>query len=214
MDPIKHNADSRLGFTLHTITGFHRPSLTHYYGFICHLTLATFLDHSLNDTSNHLIGSNARLPQLLHWLPVRNSTLKHKTGLTEYRASRYFARLPSCLAESGSLALCTSNFLWLPSDPAVGQQRPCHSDYLPLSQGDSGFFQPDGFASFAGQTKKADYKPAFKSFFTNLKICTWKQDLFCFFVLCSRFFNKRLKFVLLEHFNNDVATTNKLTFYP
>jgi len=87
------------------------------------------------------------------WLPVRNPTLKHKTGLTEYRASRYFARLPSCLAESGSLALCTSNFLWLPSDPAVGQQRPCHSDYLPLSQGDSGFFQPDGFASFAGQTK-------------------------------------------------------------
>ncbi|MEA3379735.1 hypothetical protein, partial [Alteromonas mediterranea] len=43
----------------------------------------------------------------------------------------------------------------LPSDPAVGQQRPCHSDYLPLSQGDSGFFQPDGFASFAGQTKKS-----------------------------------------------------------
>ena len=154
MDPIKHNADSRLGFTLHTITGFHRPSLTHYYGFICHLTLATFLDHSLNDTSNHLIGSNARLPQLLHWLPVRNSTIKHKTGLTEYRASRYFARLPTCLAESGSLSLCTSNFLWLPSDPVVGQQRPCHSDYLPLSQGDSGFFQPDGFASFAGQTKK------------------------------------------------------------
>ncbi|WP_198521020.1 hypothetical protein [Alteromonas sp. MB-3u-76] len=69
----------------------------------------------MNDTSNHLIGSNARLPQLLHWLPVRNSTLKHKTGLTEYRASRYFARLPSCLAESGSLALCTSNFLWLAS---------------------------------------------------------------------------------------------------
>ncbi|WP_157812633.1 hypothetical protein [Alteromonas sp. MB-3u-76] len=95
-----------------------------------------------------------RLPQLLCWLPVRNPTLKHKTGLTGYRASRYFARLPSCLAESGSLALCTSNFLWLPSDPVVGQQRPCHSDYLPLSQGDSGFFQPDGFASFAGQTKK------------------------------------------------------------
>ncbi|WP_207218205.1 hypothetical protein, partial [Vibrio vulnificus] len=44
--------------------------------------------------------------------------------------------------------------LLLPSDPAVGQQRPCNSDYLPLSQGNSGFFQPDGFASFAGQTKK------------------------------------------------------------
>ena len=38
IDPIKHNVDSRLGFILHTITGFHRPSLTHYYGFICHLT--------------------------------------------------------------------------------------------------------------------------------------------------------------------------------
>ncbi|WP_232821192.1 hypothetical protein, partial [Oceanimonas marisflavi] len=48
----------------------------------------------------------------------------------------------------------------LPSGPAVGQQRPCHSDYLPLSQGDSGFFQPDGFASFAGQTKKPARRPA------------------------------------------------------
>ena len=38
IDPIKHNVDGRLGFPLHTITGFHRPSLTHYYGFICHLT--------------------------------------------------------------------------------------------------------------------------------------------------------------------------------
>ncbi|WP_217492712.1 hypothetical protein, partial [Salinivibrio sp. SS2] len=54
----------------------------------------------------------------------------------------------------GSLSF-VSNFLSLPSDPAVGQQRPCESDYLPLSRGDSGFFQPDGFASFAGQTKKA-----------------------------------------------------------
>ncbi|WP_158075207.1 hypothetical protein, partial [Salinivibrio kushneri] len=68
-------------------------------------------------------------------------------------ASRYFARLPTYQAETGSLALCASNFLSLPSDPAVGQQRPCESDYLPLSRGDSGFFQPDGFASFAGQTK-------------------------------------------------------------
>ena len=34
------------------------------------------------------------------------------------------------------------------------EDAPIHSDYLPLSLGDSGFFQPDGFASFAGQTKK------------------------------------------------------------
>ncbi|SON48604.1 conserved protein of unknown function [Vibrio tapetis subsp. tapetis] len=51
--------------------------------------------------------------------------------------------------------MCTVNFLSLPSNPAVGQQRPCDSDYLPLNQGDLGFFQPNGFASFAGQTKKS-----------------------------------------------------------
>ena len=150
-----NTADGQLGFTLHTITGFHRPNFTHYYGFICHLAPTPALSLLSYKCFWLITRDGVRLPQLLHWLPVRNSTLKHKTGLTEYRASRYFARLPSCLAESGSLSLCTSNFLWLPSNPAVGQQRPCHSDYLPLSQGDSGFFQPDGFASFAGQTKKA-----------------------------------------------------------
>ena len=149
-----NTADGQLGFTLHTITGFHRPNFTHYYGIICHLAPTSTLSFLSNKCFWLTTRHGVRLPQLLHWLPVRDSTLKHKTGLTEYRASRYFARLPSCLAESGSLSLCTSNFLWLPSDPAVGQQRPCHSDYLPLSQGDSGFFQPDGFASFAGQTKK------------------------------------------------------------
>lgn len=45
--PIKHTADSRLGFPLHTITGFHRPSLTHYYGFICHLTPTINLEFPL-----------------------------------------------------------------------------------------------------------------------------------------------------------------------
>ena len=86
-------------------------------------------------------------------LTPNSPTLNHSMDLTKYRASRYLARLPIHIAESGSLSLCTPYFLWLPSDPAVGQQRPCHSDCLPLSQGDSGFFQPDGFASFAGQTK-------------------------------------------------------------
>jgi hypothetical protein len=36
-----------------------------------------------------------------------------------YRALRYFARLPTHFAESGSLSLCTVHFLLLPSDPAV-----------------------------------------------------------------------------------------------
>jgi hypothetical protein len=31
-------------------------------------------------------------------------------------------------------------------------------DYLPLSQGDSTIFQVNGFASFAGQTKKSLYR--------------------------------------------------------
>ncbi|WP_157812720.1 hypothetical protein [Alteromonas sp. MB-3u-76] len=65
--------------------------------------------------------------------------------------------------------MCTSNFLWLPSDPIVGQQRPCHSDYLPLSQGDSGFFQPDGFASFAGQTSSRVRLAPHPSYMDSLK---------------------------------------------
>ena len=44
--------------------------------------------------------------------------------------------------------------LWLPSDPAVGQQRPCHLDYRPLSRSDSSFSQADRFTSFAGANKK------------------------------------------------------------
>ena len=112
------------------------------------------LELPLDERFRRLPGCGVRLPQLLHWLPVNNPTLKHSIGLTEYRASRDFGRLPTYTAEAGSLALCTVNFLSLPSDPTVGQQRPCDSDPLPLSRGDSGFFQPDGFASFAGQTKK------------------------------------------------------------
>lgn len=144
------------GFILHTITGFHRPELHHYYGFICHLTPAQVLNHFLIlcFQKKKPSGFDARLPRLLHRLPVRNSTLKHTLGLTEYRALRYFARLPTKRAESGSLSLCTSNFLWLPSDPTVGQCRPCHSDSLPLSRGVSAFFQADGVAGFAEQTKK------------------------------------------------------------
>jgi hypothetical protein len=51
--------------------------------------------------------------------PVSYAILNHATGLTRYRALRYFARLPTRSAESGSLALCAVHFLSLPSDPAV-----------------------------------------------------------------------------------------------
>ena len=50
---------------------------------------------------------------------MNNAILNHITGLTRYRALRYFARLPSRTAESGLLTLCTVHFLLLPSDPAV-----------------------------------------------------------------------------------------------
>ena len=155
-----HSGKGQPGFILHTITGFHWPGFTHYYGFICHLTSTYTLSFllSLCFQKNNNIGNDARLPRLLHRLPVRNPTPKHKTGLTEYWALRYFERSPTCPAESGSFPLCTSDFLWLPSDPAVSQQRPCHSDYLPPSRGDAAFLQAAGFAGFAGQTKKAPYR--------------------------------------------------------
>ncbi|MCL1079034.1 hypothetical protein L2734_12840, partial [Parashewanella spongiae] len=57
-------------------------------------------------------------------------------------------------AESGSLSLCTSNFLWLPSDLAVSQQRPCHSDYLPLSRVIQASFCLSGLPASLGKQKK------------------------------------------------------------
>ncbi|WP_269520443.1 hypothetical protein [Alteromonas sp. BMJM2] len=62
INPIKHTADGRLGFILHTITGFHRPSLTHYYGIICHLTLANTLGHPLVHTSSNLLDTVPGFP--------------------------------------------------------------------------------------------------------------------------------------------------------
>ncbi|CAG22669.1 hypothetical protein PBPRB0797 [Photobacterium profundum SS9] len=55
----------------------------------------------LNGRFRRLPGCGVRLPQLLRWLPVRNSTLKHDIGLTKYWASRYFGRLPTNTAETG-----------------------------------------------------------------------------------------------------------------
>ena len=75
------------------------------------------------------------------WLPEYSSILNHVPGLSTNRASRYFERLPSRPAESGSLALCAVLLLWLPSDPAVGQRRPCQSNCLPCGQGGVRFFR-------------------------------------------------------------------------
>ena len=50
---------------------------------------------------------------------MSNATLSHTMKLTRYWTSRYYARLSFHDAESGSLKLCTTHFLLLPSDPAV-----------------------------------------------------------------------------------------------
>lgn len=67
------------------------------------------------------VSLGVRLPQLLHWLPVDNATLKHTIELIEYWTLHYFARVSLNSAGSGSLALCTVYFLSLPSDHTVSQ---------------------------------------------------------------------------------------------
>lgn len=108
----------RSGFLLHTVTGFLRSELTHYYGLICHLLQLRFGLTLILPSSTCAQDCN-RLPQLLYELPVNNPILNHIAGLTRFQASRYFARLPTCTAVSGSLSLCTVHFLLLPSDPSV-----------------------------------------------------------------------------------------------
>jgi hypothetical protein len=66
IDSARLIADNRLSFILHTVTGFHWLSLTHYYGFICHLTPTSILSLLLIQCFQPLAGTDARFPQLLH----------------------------------------------------------------------------------------------------------------------------------------------------
>ena len=56
------------GFTLHTVTSFHRPELQHYYGIICHLTLhrsaLSLLLYLPIPAYTLTYGNNIRLPRL------------------------------------------------------------------------------------------------------------------------------------------------------
>jgi hypothetical protein len=85
---------------------------------------------------------------------VNNSILNHVTGLTRFRASRYFARLPSRTAESGSLALCTVHFLSLPSDPAVARSALAIRIVFPLA-GVTPAYRRLGLPAMPGKQKKA-----------------------------------------------------------
>ena len=72
-----------------------------------------------------------------------------------YWASCLFAHSPRQPAESGSLTLRSINLLSLPSDPAVGWQRPRESDSIPHEQGLVAEKQRQGLPASLGKQKNA-----------------------------------------------------------
>lgn len=100
----------------------------------------------------------------------------HSTAKNSIFSSLIMSFTPAALVQVISsrvkLSLCTAYILWLPSDPGVSQQCPCHSDDLLLRLGGLGCWQPDEFASGAGPTKK----PPLGGFKNNLKI-TYASNL-------------------------------------
>jgi hypothetical protein len=90
---------------------------------------------------------------------VSDAILKHIMGLTRYRALRYFARLPSHHAESGSLSLCTAHFLLLPSDPAVASNALAIRIVFPLV-GVTPAFRRLGLPAMPGKQKTGHPKRA------------------------------------------------------
>jgi len=90
-------------------------------------------------------------------LPVNYPILNHATGLTRYRASRYFARSPTRSAESGSLALCAVHFLSLPSDPAVTSNALAIRIVFPLAGVTPVSCNRTGLPATLGKQKTPDY---------------------------------------------------------
>jgi len=85
--------------------------------------------------------------------PVSSPTLNHATDLTKYRASRYFARLPTHNAESGSLTLCAAHFLSLPSDPAVASNALAIQIVFPLVRATPASLSRPGLPTTLGKQK-------------------------------------------------------------
>jgi hypothetical protein len=155
------------GFALRSVTSLHWPRLPHYYGIICHLTsrhVSRFLSCLLKQAhrshpDDSGLPDDARLPQLLCWLPVDDYVLNHLLSLSMNRASCLFAHSPRQPAESGSLTLRSINLLSLPSDPAVGQRRPCESDSLPHGRGEVADKQRRGLPASLGKQKSRQGLP-------------------------------------------------------
>ncbi len=91
-------------------------------------------------------------------IPVKEICRKHgisdAPGLTRYRALRYFARLPTRGAESGSLALCAAHFLSLPSDPAVASSALAIRIVFPLVGATPVSFNRPGLPATLGKQKR------------------------------------------------------------
>ncbi|MHC4363166.1 MAG: hypothetical protein ACYSTZ_10085 [Planctomycetota bacterium] len=93
---------------------------------------------------------------------MSSPTLNHVAGLTKYRASRYFTRLPTRAAESGSLTLCATHFLSLPSDPAVASDALAIRIVFPLvGVTPTSFSRPDVPASLGKLKRRMAKKPPF-----------------------------------------------------
>ena len=87
---------------------------------------------------------------------MSNATLNHTVQLTKYRASRYVARLPLHDAESGSLALCATHFLSLPSDPAVASNALAIRIVFPLAGATPASFSKPGLPASLGKQHKKE----------------------------------------------------------
>lgn len=146
------------GFTLHTVTSFHRPGFHHYYGIICHLTpLRQALDSSLY-LPIPTCGNDIRLPRLRR-TPCKQSHPQSRYGTDQVPGFTLFRtltlphrRIRFAYAMDRSLPIASFR-------PRRCQQRPCDSDCLPPGRGDACLPQA-GFARHAGQTKKGGRRHA------------------------------------------------------
>jgi hypothetical protein len=88
----------RSGFTLHTVTSFHRPELQHYYGFICHLT-------SLRSASSFLLNLPIHAHALTYWNNIRLPRLRRIPGEQSHPQAHYGADQVSGFALFWTLTL-------------------------------------------------------------------------------------------------------------
>ena len=72
---------------------------------------------------------------------------------SEEEPMRYFARLPTYAAESGSLSLCAASFLSLPSDPAVASNALAIRIVFPLVRVTPASFSRSGLPASLGKRK-------------------------------------------------------------